>query len=170
MVGRTFYAAVVQVETVNVNVCFHKSLNTETAVRRSRPGSPKLLLGDMPLLSPKSTKLSSVKSLCHCEMLSRRGPSNLLLEIVDCLAKCARNILPNFNCLRDRSLSALIILNGTSDFTFTLIFKFVFNHQQGTTRFLVAEEGIALRGSEMPVTVIEIPLNVCDHAVFVQAY
>ena len=36
MVGRVFDTAIVQVEAVNVDICFHKPLNTETAVRRSR--------------------------------------------------------------------------------------------------------------------------------------
>jgi len=36
MVGCVFDTAIVQVEAVNVDVGFHKPLNTETAVRRSR--------------------------------------------------------------------------------------------------------------------------------------
>ena len=36
MIGRVFDTAIVQVEAVNVDVCFHMPLNTETAVRRSR--------------------------------------------------------------------------------------------------------------------------------------
>ena len=36
MVGCAFDTAVIKVEAVNVDICFHKPLNTETAVRRSR--------------------------------------------------------------------------------------------------------------------------------------
>ena len=36
MVGRVFDTAIIKIKTVNVDVCFHKPLNTETAVRRSR--------------------------------------------------------------------------------------------------------------------------------------
>lgn len=35
-VGRAFDTAVIEVEAVNVDICFHKPLNTETAMRRSR--------------------------------------------------------------------------------------------------------------------------------------
>lgn len=36
MVGCAFDTAVIKVEAVNIDVCFHMPLNTETAVRRSR--------------------------------------------------------------------------------------------------------------------------------------
>ena len=36
MIGCAFDTAVIKVEAVNVDICFHKPLNTETAVRRSR--------------------------------------------------------------------------------------------------------------------------------------
>ena len=37
-IGCALDTSIVEVETVNVDVCFHKSLNTETAVRRPRTG------------------------------------------------------------------------------------------------------------------------------------
>jgi hypothetical protein len=36
MIGCAFDTTVIKVEAVNIDVCFHKPLNTETAVRRSR--------------------------------------------------------------------------------------------------------------------------------------
>ena len=83
MVGRVFDTTIIQVEAVNIDICFHKPLNTETAVRRSRTRFAEATTGGYASIiarnseTVKLTFLFYLNCLKDCSSIHRQRPGQV---------------------------------------------------------------------------------------------
>ena len=146
-IGCALDTSIVEVETVNVDVCFHKSLNTETAVRRPRTGFANYYRG-ICLYYHQNERGCQAKIRCNCEdaLYLKQSP----VMQADCFI-VRNDILMRFHRFYDGTLAAAGVHFWT-DVVFHVMWGVIYNAPGHKLRLFtlweaqfVTVKGIAIR-------------------------